>query len=177
MAKTTERLSPHLVKAILLGLRDELRSGEHAWRMEALGCGPTLEVAVFTDELSVHVRLQEGSGWVKSSRMEFFDDLTGFPLNADHVRRARDEEMKYLVGSLNVWSLASPPVALADMGGVKPIPVRWVNINSGSFTSLEYRSRLDVAETKFQVDNCMAGHQCFQAHRHGKQFACYARWP
>ena len=145
--------------------------------MEALGCGPTLEVAVFTDELSVHVPLQEGSGWAKSSRTEFHDDLTGFPLDADTVRRARDEEMKYLVGSLNVWFLASPSVALADMGGCQtgPGPMgqhqQWILRLSGVQVATG-RGRNEV-----QVDNCMAGHQCLQAHRHWKLFACYALWP
>ena len=34
------------------------------------------------------------------------------------------------------------------MNGMKPIPLRWVDINKGSETSKEYRSRLVVMETK-----------------------------
>ena len=41
------------------------------------GCGPTVEEADFTDDLAVK---------------EFYDDLTGFPLDADRVRRATEEE-------------------------------------------------------------------------------------
>ena len=54
------------------------------------------------------------------------------------VRRAIEEEMKFLVDSLNVWSLASRAVALADMDGVKPILVRRVDINRGILASPRY---------------------------------------
>ena len=51
-----------MVKAILRGLGDELRSGAHAWRMDALGCDLVSKEADFTEELSVrHVPLQECS--------------------------------------------------------------------------------------------------------------------
>ena len=63
------------------------------------------------------------------------------------VRRA-SEEMKFLVDSLNVWSLASRAVALADMDGVKLILVRWVDINRGILASPEYWSRLVVDEVQ-----------------------------
>ena len=65
------------VRAILLGLRDALRSGRHAWKIDALGCGSTRE-AGFTDELIVHVFLQEGSCWAQSIQTEFYNDLIGF---------------------------------------------------------------------------------------------------
>ena len=49
MAKETGRYSPQLMIAILPCLRDELRGGEHVWRLDTLECGPTLEEADFTD--------------------------------------------------------------------------------------------------------------------------------
>ena len=69
----------------------------------------------------MHVPLQKGSRWAKSSQTEFYDDLAGIPLDADMVRRARGEEMKYLVDSLNVWSLSSSAVSVGDMSGAKAI--------------------------------------------------------
>ena len=111
-----------MVKDILPGLRDDLRSGEHAWRIDALGGGLHSEEADFTDELLVIVPLQEGSRWAKSRRTEQNDRLTGFPLDADMVRRARGEEMKYLVDTLNVWSLASRAVAFGGHGRCQPDP-------------------------------------------------------
>ena len=61
------------------------------------------EEAGFSDELTVHVPLHEGSRWAQSSQTEFYDDPTGFEFDADMVCRARDQEMRYLVGSLKVW--------------------------------------------------------------------------
>ena len=73
-----------MVKAILRGLGDELRSGAHAWRMDALGCDLVSKEADFTEELSVrHVPLQECSRWAKSCGTGFSDDLIGFQLDAD----------------------------------------------------------------------------------------------
>ena len=46
--------APHLVKSHPVGVRDEVRSGEHAWRSDALCCGPTFAEADFTDGLSAH---------------------------------------------------------------------------------------------------------------------------
>ena len=49
-----------------------------------------------------------------SSQTEFYDDPTGFEFDADMVCRARDQEMRYLVGSLKVWSRT---VAMTDIDG------------------------------------------------------------
>ena len=49
-----------------------------------------------------------------SSQTDFYDDPTGFEFDADMVCRARDQEMRYLVGSLKVWSRT---VALTDIDG------------------------------------------------------------
>ena len=81
----------------MLGLREAFQSGKRAWRIDALRCGPTLEEAGFTDELSAHVPLKEGSRLANASRTEFYDDLTGFEFYADMVCRAREQEMKFLV--------------------------------------------------------------------------------
>ena len=65
----------------------------------------------------MHVFLQEGSCWAQSIQTEFYNDLTGFDLDADVVCRAREKEMKYLVGSLKICSLPSRAVALTDIDG------------------------------------------------------------
>ena len=83
-----------------------------------------------------------------TAQTEFFDDLTGFALEPPLVRLARIEEMNYLIMDLNVWEIVDRDFALERMNGRKPIPLRWVDINKGSETSKEYRSRLVVMETK-----------------------------
>ena len=79
---------------------------------------------------------------------QFFDDLTGFALEPPLVRLARIEEMNHLIMDLDVWEIVDRDFALERVNGVKPIPLRWVDINKGSETSEEYRSRLVVMETK-----------------------------
>ena len=98
--------------------------------------------------------MQEGGRWPKPRRTEFHDDLTGFPLDEDRYRRAREEYYELSGRQLErVWSLAFCAVALAEMGGVKPSPLCWVDTNKGSIGLPEYQSRLVVAQTKVQGDN------------------------
>ena len=77
------------MRAILLGLRDALRSGRHAWRIGALVVATPGEEAGFSDELTVHVPVHEGSRWAQPSQTEYYDDPTGFEFDADMVCRAR----------------------------------------------------------------------------------------
>ena len=76
-----------------------------------------------------------GSPWAPTAQTEFFDDLTGFALEPLLVRLARIEEMNYLILDLDVWEIVDRDFALERMNGMKPIPLRWVDINKGSETS------------------------------------------
>ena len=93
--------------------------------------------------MSLRKRVAAGRG---RGRPEFHAGLTGVPLDGDRVRCAREEEMTYLVDSLSLRSLASPAVALADLGGVKTIPIRWVDLTKGSLVvvaEMRFRSTVD----------------------------------
>ena len=56
--------------------------------------------------------------------------------------------MNYLIMDLDVREIVDRDFALERKNGVKPILLRWVDINKGSETDKEYRSRLVVMETK-----------------------------
>ena len=136
---------------ILRGLRRALRrglpGGGHLCEIES---GPTLEERGPEEESAMLSSEPDPSGspWDPTAQTEFFDDFTGFALEPPLVRLARIEEMNYLVMDLNVWEIVDRDFALERMNGMKPIPLRWVDINKGSETSKEYRSRLVVMETK-----------------------------
>ena len=117
---------------IQLGFLDDFRSGAN-WRF-----GVVLPWKRQTSQINSlrMFSLQGVSRWAKSSRTECYDDLTGFPLAADMVRRAsevlgRQLERVILVGCCQTL-------------------VRCVDITQRLFPSLEYWSRLVVAETKFR---------------------------
>ena len=63
--------------------------------------------------------------WAASTQSRFYDELTGFELDAVLVRLAREEEMQYLVNALKIWDLVDRDFAVSQMGGKRPIPVRW----------------------------------------------------
>ena len=147
----SERYPVRLVRAILRGLRRALRrglpGGGHLCEIES---GPTLEERGPEEESAMLSSEPDPSGspWAPTAQTEFFDDLTGFALEPPLVRLARIEEINYLIMDLDVWEIVDRDFALERMNGMKPIPLRWVDINKGSETSKEYRSRLVVMETK-----------------------------
>ena len=129
--------------AILRGLRRALRrglpGGGHLCEIES---GPTLEERGPEEESAMLSSEPDPSGspWAPTAQTEFFDDLTCFALEPPLVRLARIEEVNYLIMDLDVWEIVDRDFALERMNGVKPIPLRWVDINKGSETAKEYRS-------------------------------------
>ena len=95
-----------------------------------------------------------GSPCAPTAQTEFVDDLTA--LEPPLVRLARIEEMNYLIMDLDVWEIVDRDLALERMSGMKPIPLRWVDINKGSETSKECRSR-GCDGNKTPVDDCTRG--------------------
>jgi len=139
-----------LVHAILIGLRAALRSGQGGRTISAMEVGQHLDEPDTMEEANFDVVKEEVSIWKESSRTEFFDDLTGFPLEATGVRTARVSEMDYVVNKLKIWDVVDRAYALDRMHGKAPIPVRWVDINKGSEDEADYRSRLVATETKWR---------------------------
>ena len=139
-----------LVQAIMVGLRAALRGGQAGRTVSAVEVGQHLDEPDQMEEVNFDTVKEEVSIWKESSRTEFFDDLTGFPLDAEGVRSARTSEMDYVVNQLKIWDIVDRGYALERMEGKAPIPVRWVDINKGSAEDPEYRSRLVATETKWR---------------------------
>ena len=72
---------------------------------------------------------------------EFWDDLTGLPLDGDMVRAARKLEMDFFRKKA-VYT----KVPRSQTNGHKVIAVRWVDINKGDDKRPDYRSRLVAKE-------------------------------
>ena len=79
-----------------------------------------------------------------SGNSEFWDDLSGKPLNPELVRKARAEEMSEYARH-GVYRIV--PIAESwEKTGKAPIGSRWVDINKGDDANPEYRSRLVAQE-------------------------------
>ena len=65
LSKACERCSPHLVTVILVVCVMSFAVGNMPGEIYTLGCGPAVEESDSTNELSVHVPLQEGSRWAR----------------------------------------------------------------------------------------------------------------
>ena len=111
-----------------------------------------------------------------SSQTEFYDDPTGCEFDADMVCRARDQEMRYLVGSLKVWSRT---VALTDIDGWRQTDPR---SHGRHQQGLKRLSRTPIeGGGGGGGDKVPVGNQpprtrqlCFQAQRHLWRTACCA---
>jgi hypothetical protein len=82
---------------------------------------------------------------------EFWDDVSGEPLDPDLVRKARAEEMDE-IRKHGVYKKVKRGIAW-EATGKAPIKVRWVDVNKGDKTHPEYRSRLVAKESKLDKRN------------------------
>ncbi|CAK0882798.1 unnamed protein product, partial [Prorocentrum cordatum] len=138
--RVAERYPVKLLRAILRGLRRHL-SNEKVLTLSALDSGPN----VGDEEIS----LKDFVGkWRDTLRAEFYDDLTGLPLDPTRVKAARRLEMDFMA-QLGVWVYAREEDCQRELGR-RPLSVRWVDIDKGDTDRPDYRSRLVVQETKAQ---------------------------
>ena len=87
--------------------------------------------------------------WYKSGEADHaWDDVTGAQLEAKEVRKAREDEMKF-IRDMNVYDKV--PRSRAWRAGKKVIGVRWIDINKGDCTNPKYRSRMVAKEFKDSV--------------------------
>ena len=77
---------------------------------------------------------------------EFWDDLSGKPLDAEEVRKARVEEMGEFAKH-QVYEKVPTEECWRETGAA-PIGTRWVDVNKGDDDKPEYRSRLVAKEIK-----------------------------
>ena len=83
-------------------------------------------------------------------RGEFWDDITGEPLDPEQVAKARAEEMvEFRKHGVYV---KAPVSQCVHETGKPPIAVRWVDVNKGDQEHPEYRSRLVAKELRTHKD-------------------------
>ena len=78
-----------------------------------------------------------------AEEMDAVDDVSGEPLNAKMVMEARRTEMQ-LFRRMGVYTKVSRQECVRL--GLKPIAVRWVDVNKGDSQTPDYRSRLVAKE-------------------------------
>ena len=88
-----ERYPLRLVKAIVDGLVEYF---EHGGQLDAMGAGPHV------DEPGLQV--ERLPAWGETKEKQYYDDLTGFPLDFDKVCDARRLEMNFM-HKLHVWTI------------------------------------------------------------------------
>ena len=99
----------------------------------------TAEINLFGQD-----ELHESHGMV-----EAFDDVTNEPLIPKLVMAARAEELKYFE-EMGVYEYATLDECHSATGK-SPIGTRWIDINKGDATKVNYRSRLVAKEFKVDV--------------------------
>ena len=124
-----------LCKAILTGLRDQLRSdGVVIDGIVGMHEMPDEHVEQTCVNVDGHaLRFDNGEG-------PFFDDLTKQELSTPLVKAARRKELQYFEDK-HVWRRV-PISEAVRASGRPPITVRWVDVNKGDDVSPDIRSRL-----------------------------------
>ena len=78
--------------------------------------------------------------------LTFIDEISGKPLSAQLVVKAREEEL-FFAHRYHVWDVVDEAECWANTGAA-PIGVRWIDINKGDEARPNYRSRLVVQEIR-----------------------------
>ncbi|CAK0829612.1 unnamed protein product, partial [Prorocentrum cordatum] len=130
-AKAAERYPLGLVKAILKGIRNELKIGKG---IHAFEVGQTAEEPEILDQAT------------EEEMATFYDGIGGAVLDPVGVKNARMDEMGYM-SRLGVFERRKISEAL-QVTGTKPLPSGWVDTNKGDDQKPELRSRLVAKETR-----------------------------
>ena len=94
--------------------------------------------------------------WQQNSGTGYaWDDVTGAALDAQEVRRAREDEMEF-IRNMRVYDKV--PRSWAWRAGKRVIGVRWIDINKGDSINPKYRSRMVAKEYKDSI-----AHEMFAA--------------
>ena len=93
-----------------------------------------MKTNVFCEEASIPYAYDD-CGW------NFYDDISGKPLNNTLVTKARAEEMG-VIAEMKIWDVVDRPKNMRVIG------TRWVDVNKGDEANPYYRSRLVAQEYK-----------------------------
>ncbi len=136
-ARQAQVYPPRLVKAILAGVKKELKErGEVCELSELVGAGPSPDDIGNEQEGELYDPDQVPEG-------EFYDAITGTPLDPKKVLKAREEEMEW-VEKQDLWEVVDENMCWEETGK-PPITMKWVDRDKGNDN---YRSRIVVREVK-----------------------------
>ena len=133
VARRAALFTVQLCRAILEGIRNQMRADRKCSQGE-MGIN-----VVYEDVNDDVMKMQHDDD-------NFYDDITGQPLDASLVREARRRELEYFE-SKNVWKLCDVEQA-RKLTGRRPITVRWVDVNKGDDAEPKIRSRLVARELR-----------------------------
>ena len=135
-AKAAARYPQALCRAILRGIRDQMREDS----ILKDGC---FGVQVPDEDVEVEENIKSAAQGYSG---RYRDDLTGQVLKDDLVKEARAKELAFFHAK-GVW-LKVPRQTARARSGRPPISVRWVDANKGDDLSPKYRSRLVARQMK-----------------------------
>ena len=127
--------SPTLVRRVLEGPLEHLEA-------DGMLQPCTMEVGPVNEESWTKQLFEYNAEWEKENYEEleqYVDHLHGGFLVSESVRKAREDEMKF-IRDMHVYDKV--PRSLAWRAGKKVIGVRWIDVNKGDSINPRYRSRL-----------------------------------
>lgn len=131
IAKAAQVYPPKLVRAVLQGLKEQLKLDGHLSSFEETSAGPSPH----------HDWFEEEPDW-----STYVDDSAGTPLRTDLVVKAREEELQWVKKEKICHKV--PLRQCYDRTGKAPIDTKWLDINKGDDERPNYRSRLVAREIK-----------------------------
>merc|ERR1712026_301738 len=96
--------------------------------------------------MEVLMEMAAWGGQPQAPQKKYWDNVTGLPLEAWRVEKARKEEIEFFQKQ-GVYEKVLRTVCYSRTGKA-PVKVRWVDVNKGDEQNPEYRSRLVAMEFK-----------------------------
>lgn len=129
-----------LIRAVLNAIRKQMKSDHEINEIDMKFAGPGPAQELFDDQYEGEW-IDDAFGWNDNYNGDarYYDDISGVEFPVELIRKARQEELGWVHG---ITLYDKVPRRQADDVGVKPITVRWVDVNKGDDESMKNRSRL-----------------------------------
>ena len=149
---------PELVKAVLKGIRAQMKEDGEFRDVNASDAGPSPEIDEHLEDFVEDFTPSNEQRTEGQDEKIFYDDITGVQLDTQGVLEARRQELAW-IHKAEVYTKRSLEECY-ERTGKAPITLKWIDRNKGDTVKPNYRSRLVVREIKKQHGS-LPGHMLF----------------
>ena len=139
---------PKLVKAVLKGIRAQMKEDGEFRDVNALDAGPSPDVDEHLEDFAEDFAPSNKQRMEGQEEKIFYDDITGVQLDTQGVLEARRQELAWIHKAEGYTKRSLEECY--ERTGKAPITLKWMDRSKGDAVKPNYRSRLVVHEIQKQ---------------------------